>query len=74
MLEASTMAERGKDKKCSDCANWKVKDSQCTYYDDIVHGIIHKTDDACSDFYPKENQKSKKTLKHRKTKRHPSLN
>lgn len=53
------MAERGKNKKCADCANWKVKDSQCTYYDDIVHGIIHKTDDACSDFYPKENQKSK---------------
>jgi len=53
------MAERGKDKKCADCANWKVKDSQCTYYDDIVHGIIHKTDDACNDFYPKENQKSK---------------
>ncbi len=59
MLEASFMAGRGKGKKCSDCANWKVKDSQCTYYDDIVHGIIHKTDDACSDFYPKENQKSK---------------
>jgi hypothetical protein len=31
MLEASVMAERGKGKKCSDCANWKVKDSQCTY-------------------------------------------
>jgi hypothetical protein len=53
------MAERGKDKKCADCANWKVKDSQCTYYDDIVHGIINKTDDACNDFYPKEKQKSK---------------
>ena len=59
MLETSSMAERGKGKKCADCANWKVKDSQCTYYDDIVHGIIQKTDDACNDFYPKENQKSK---------------
>ena len=53
------MAQRGKNKKCADCANWKIKESQCTYYDDIVHGIIHKTDDACSDFYPKEKQKSK---------------
>jgi hypothetical protein len=53
------MAERGKGKKCSSCAYWKVKDSPCTYYDQIVQGVILKTDEACSDFYPKEKEKPK---------------
>jgi hypothetical protein len=53
------MAERGKDKKCADCANWKIKNSPCTYYDDIVRGIIGKTDPACEDFYPKQKEKPK---------------
>ena len=53
------MAERGNGKKCADCANWKVKDSKCTYYDEIVKGIIVKTDIACSDFYPKGKEKPK---------------
>ena len=48
------MAERGKGRKCADCANWKVKDSACTYYDEIVKGLIVKTDDACTDFILKE--------------------
>jgi len=53
------MAERGKGRKCADCANWKVKDSHCTYYDSIVKGIIFKTDPACDDFYPKGKEKPK---------------
>ena len=53
------MSERGKGKRCSDCANWKVKDSHCTYYDEIVKGIITKKDPACDDFYPKGKEKSK---------------
>lgn len=53
------MGQRGKGKKCGDCANWKLKDSPCTYYDDIVKGIIKKTDPACEDFYPKGKEKPK---------------
>ena len=53
------MSERGKGKKCGDCANWKVKDSHCTYYDDIVKGTIVKSDPACDDFYPKGKEKPK---------------
>ena len=53
------MAERGKGKKCGDCANWKVKASHCTYYDDIVKGVITKKDSACDDFYPKGKEKPK---------------
>jgi hypothetical protein len=53
------MVERTRGKRCGDCANWKVKDSPCTYYDDIVKGILGKSDDACEDFYPKEKEKLK---------------
>ncbi len=53
------MAERGKGKKCGDCANWKVKDSPCSYQDDIRKGVILKTDPACEDFYPKGKEKPK---------------
>jgi hypothetical protein len=53
------MAERGKGKKCADCANWKVKDSPCTYQDPISKGIIRITDPACDDFYPKGKEKPK---------------
>jgi hypothetical protein len=53
------MTERGKGKKCLDCANWKVKDSPCTYYDEIVKGLILKTDPACTDFFPKGKEKNK---------------
>ncbi len=53
------MAERGKGKKCRDCANWKVKDSHCTYYDAIMKGIVFPTDPACDDFYPKDKEKPK---------------
>ena len=53
------MVERGRGKRCADCSNWKVKDSPCTYYDDIVKGIIAKTDAACEDFFPKEKEKAK---------------
>jgi hypothetical protein len=53
------MAERGKGKTCGNCANWKVKDSACTYYDDIVKGIICKTDSACDDFSSKGKEKPK---------------
>jgi hypothetical protein len=53
------MADRGKGKKCGDCANWKVKDSHCTYYDEIVKGTIVKSDPACDDFYPKGKEKPK---------------
>jgi hypothetical protein len=53
------MTERGKGKKCAECANWKVKDSPCTYQDDIRKGIIRITDPACDDFYPKGKEKPK---------------
>jgi hypothetical protein len=53
------MSERGKGKRCADCANWKVKDSHCTYYDEIVKGVITKKDPACDDFYPKGKEKPK---------------
>jgi hypothetical protein len=53
------MGERGKGKKCRDCANWKVKGSQCTYYDAIIRGIVFPTDPACDDFYPKGKEKPK---------------
>jgi hypothetical protein len=53
------MVERGRGKRCGDCANWKVKDSPCTYYDDIVKGILAKTDAACEDFFPKEKERTK---------------
>jgi hypothetical protein len=53
------MGERGRGKKCGDCANWKIKDSPCTYYDDIVKGTIVKSDPACDDFYPKGKEKPK---------------
>ena len=53
------MMERGKGKKCSDCANWKVKGNHCTYYDAIVEGTVVKTDPACDDFYPKGKEKPK---------------
>jgi len=53
------MAERGKGKKCRDCANWKVKGSHCTYYDAIMRGIVFETDPACEDFYPKGKEKPK---------------
>ena len=53
------MAERGKGKKCADCANWKVKDSPCTYQEDIRKGIIRINDPACDDFYPKGKEKPK---------------
>lgn len=53
------MAERGKGKKCADCANWKIKDSHCTYQDDIRKGIIRINDPACDDFYPKGKEKPK---------------
>jgi hypothetical protein len=53
------MGQRGKGKKCGDCANWKLKDSPCTYYDDIIKGVINKTDPACEDFYPKGKEKPK---------------
>ena len=53
------MVERGRGKRCADCANWKVKDSPCTYYDDIVKGILGKADAACEDFFPKEKEKAK---------------
>lgn len=54
------MAERGKGKKCRDCANWKVKGSHCTYYDAIMRGVVLITDDACEDFYPKVKEKPKR--------------
>ncbi len=53
------MAERGQGKKCADCTNWKVKDSACTYQEDIRKGIIRITDPACEDFYPKRREKPK---------------
>ncbi|MCW4046156.1 MAG: hypothetical protein NWE99_01135, partial [Candidatus Bathyarchaeota archaeon] len=53
------MVQRGKGKKCGDCAHWKVKDSPCTYQDDIRKGVILKTDPACEDFYPKDKEKPK---------------
>ena len=53
------MAERGKGKKCRDCANWKVKGSHCTYYDAIIRGVVLITDPACDDFYPKGKEKQK---------------
>ncbi|MCW3984260.1 MAG: hypothetical protein NWE96_09750 [Candidatus Bathyarchaeota archaeon] len=53
------MGKRGKGKKCGDCAYWKVKDSPCTYQDDIRKGVILKTDPACEDFYPKDKEKTK---------------
>ncbi|MCW3983193.1 MAG: hypothetical protein NWE96_04275 [Candidatus Bathyarchaeota archaeon] len=53
------MVQRGKGKKCGDCANYKVKDSPCTYQDDIRKGVILKTDPACEDFYPKDKEKPK---------------
>lgn len=53
------MGERGKGKKCGDCANWKVKDSPCSYQEDIRKGVILKTDSACGDFYPKGKEKPK---------------
>jgi hypothetical protein len=53
------MAERGKGKKCGNCANWKVKDSPCSYKEDIRKGVILKTDPACEDFYPKGKEKPK---------------
>lgn len=53
------MAERGKGKKCADCANWKIKDSPCTYQDEIRKGIIRINDPACDDFYPKGKEKPK---------------
>lgn len=53
------MAERGKGKKCADCANWKIKDSHCTYQEEIRKGIIRINDPACDDFYPKGKEKPK---------------
>ena len=53
------MADRGKGKKCRDCANWKVKGSHCTYYDAIIRGVVLITDPACDDFYPKGKEKPK---------------
>jgi hypothetical protein len=53
------MEERGKGKKCRDCANWKVKGSHCTYYDAITRGVVLITDPACDDFYPKGKEKPK---------------
>ena len=53
------MSERGKGKKCGDCANWKVKDSPCSYQEDIRKGVIVKIDPACEDFYPKGKEKPK---------------
>jgi len=53
------MGDRGKGKKWGGCANWKVKDSPCTYQDDIRKGVILKTDAACDDFYPKGKEKPK---------------
>ena len=53
------MAERGKGKKCRDCANWKVRGSHCTYYDAIQRGVVLITDPACDDFYPKGKEKPK---------------
>jgi hypothetical protein len=53
------MTNRGEGKKCGVCANWKIKDSPCTYYDDIINRTIGKTDPACSDFYPKGKDKLK---------------
>lgn len=58
-LSGEMMAVRGKGKKCIDCEYWKVKDSPCTYYDDIVKGVVLKTDSACSDFCPKGKEKLK---------------
>jgi hypothetical protein len=53
------MVQRGKGKKCGDCAYWKVKDSPCTYQDDIRKGVIRINDPACDDFYPKDKEKPK---------------
>lgn len=53
------MVQRGKGKKCGDCAYWKVKDSPCTYQDDIRKGVILKTDPVCENFYPKDKEKPK---------------
>ena len=54
------MAEQTKGRKCSDCSYWKVRESPCTYYDQIQQGIVLKTDQACGDFRPR--QKAKKSL------------
>jgi hypothetical protein len=51
------MEKRKSQKKCGDCVNWRVKDSPCTYYDDIVKRIIMNTDPACDDFCPKGKDK-----------------
>jgi hypothetical protein len=53
------MGDRGKGKKCADCANWKVKDGPCSYQEDIRKGIIRIHDPACEDFYPKGKEKIK---------------
>ena len=53
------MAERGKGKKSSDCANWKDSHINLHLYYDIMKGTIYNTDPACSDFYPKGKEKPK---------------
>jgi hypothetical protein len=53
------MVERGKGKKCADCANWKIVDGPCSYQEEIRKGIIRITDPACEDFYPKGKERPK---------------
>ncbi len=53
------MAERGKGKKCADCAYWHIKDSPCTYQEEIRQGTIRYLDPVCEDFYPKGKERPK---------------
>ena len=52
--------------KCRDCKYWEnLKDSPCTYQEDIRKGIIRKTDPACEDFHPKEDKEKPKPKLHK---------
>ena len=52
------MAERGKGKKCRDCANWKVKGSHCTYYDAIMRRRCSDNGSGMRRLLPKRQRKT----------------